>query len=366
MAAALDVAGNPSSVHAEGRKARAIVETAREQVAALVGARPSEVVFTSGATEANAMILAGRPWGGFACSGLEHPSILAAEPTAVRGALLIAASPDGRSAIADDLGPMLEEALDEAPGERCHLPAPLLVSHQAVNGETGVIHDVRRLVEMCRRHRPDAVVHTDAVQAAGRLPLDFRALGVDAMTLSSHKLGGPKGAGALIVRDGLALAPLVRGGGQEAGRRAGTENVAAIAGFGAAASAAKRDLAAAAAQMALLRDRLEAGVLAVTPDAVIVGGSAERVGNTSCIAVPGRTSDMLVIALDLAGIAVSAGSACASGKVAASPTLAAMGLDPALQRAAIRVSLGWTTTDTDIAAFLAAWTSIAASRRAAA
>jgi len=364
MVAALELSGNASSVHAEGRAARALIETAREQVAAFVGARASEVVFASGATEANAMVLGGRKWASFASSGMEHPSI--ADPTAQSGAFIVAADVDGRAAIDEGLGRLLDPRRRDTDGTECGLSAPLLVSHHLANGETGVVHDIEALVRICREARPDAVIHTDAVQAAGRVPLDFEGLGVDAMTLSAHKLGGPKGAGALILRDGLELEPLMRGGGQERRLRPGTENVPAIAGFGAAADAARRNLAAEALHMGRLRDRLEAGVRLSTPDAIVIGAEAPRLPNTSCIALPGRSSELLVIALDLMGIAVSAGSACASGKVAASPTLRAMGLSDDIQRSAIRVSLGWATTDSDIAAFLAAWTTIAATRRAAA
>lgn len=364
MLRALDVAGNASSVHAEGRAARELVEAARTQVAALVGAEPGEVVFTSGATEANAAIRAARPWAGHVCSSMEHPSALASGLPGSQGCRMLAATAEGGSSFADLMAAMAGPSGEVAAG--LHLGAPWLVSHQLANGETGVIHDVARLAELVRALRPDAVVHTDAAQAAGRIPVDFQGLGVDAMTLSSHKLGGPQGVGALIVRDRVGLVPLLTGGGQERGRRAGTENVAAIAGFGAAAEAARRNLASEARHMTALRERLEAGILAATPEAVIVGGRAPRLPNTTCMALAGRTAEILVIALDLAGIAVSAGAACSSGKVATSPVLAAMGLDPALRQSAIRVSLGWSTTEADIAAFLAAWSSIAgAAARAA-
>ncbi|MGE3915615.1 MAG: cysteine desulfurase family protein [Hyphomicrobiaceae bacterium] len=364
MLGGLELNGNPSSVHAEGRAARAAVETAREQVAALVGADPSEVVLTSGATEANAIVLAGKPWASIVSSGMEHPSV--AEAAGTRPGLLIAAQPDGRAAIDDELAPMLAASTVDASGERWELPAPLLVSHHLANGETGVVHDVTWLAAICRAVRPDAVVHTDATQAVGRIPVDLAGLGVDALTISSHKLGGPKGVGALIVRDHISLAPLMLGGGQERRLRPGTENIAAIAGFGAAAEAVQRQLQSEARRMAALRDHLEAAVQEMTPAAVIVGRDAPRLPNTSCISLPGRTSEMLVIALDLAGIAVSAGSACSSGKVAESPTLVAMGLDRATRRGAIRLSLGWSTSETDVAAFLAAWKSIAVTHRAAA
>jgi cysteine desulfurase len=363
MLAALELSGNASSVHAEGRAARGAVEDAREKVAALVGARATEVVFVSGATEANAMVLRGRKWGSVVSSGMEHPSV--SEPVGNSASLRISAGPDGTAAIDHRLG-LLLDSLRHEDGSEGGLPEPLLVSHHFANGETGVVHDIAALVGICRAVRPDAVIHTDAVQAAGRVPFNFASLGVDAMTLSAHKLGGPKGVGALILRDGLDLEPLMRGGGQERRLRSGTENVPAIAGFGAAADAARRNLAAEALHMRRLRERLEMGIRDVTPDVIVIGGEASRLPNTSCIALPGRSSELLVIALDLMGIAVSAGSACSSGKVAASPTLRAMGLADEIQRSAIRVSLGWATTDSDVAAFIAAWTTIAATRRAAA
>ena len=348
MLAALDVVGNASSVHTEGRRARALVEDAREHVAALVGAKPEEVVFTSGATEANATVIAGRAWGSIVTSCIEHPSVLDALPPI--HSLLLAADSDGRAAIDDDLVPLLSDDT--------RLPGPVLVSLQLVNGETGVIQDVAELARMCRRLRPDAVIHTDAVQAAGRLAVDFGAVAVDAMSISSHKLGGPQGVGALILRDGLQLAPLVRGGGHERGRRSGTESVAAIAGFGAAAAAASRAMAEDADRLGALRRALEEAVVAITPNAVIVGSRQPRIANTTCIALPGARAETLVIQLDMAGLAISAGSACSSGKVGPNRTLVAMGVDPALARGAIRVSLGPANTAQNIARFIAAWAAI--------
>jgi cysteine desulfurase len=205
-------------------------------------------------------------------------------------------------------------------------------------------------------------VHSDAVQAAGRVDVDIDALGVDYLTLSAHKLGGPKGVGALVIREHAVLPPLVSGGGQERRRRAGTENVAAIAGFGEAAEAARRDLAR-MQRVQALREQLEAQVRAITPEAVVIAGSAARLPNTTSLALPGASAETLVIALDLAGLAVSAGAACSSGKVGASHVLAAMGLDPHLARAAIRISLGHGSTQADVASFLDAWTHIAVRRR---
>lgn len=343
MIAALDVVGNPSSVHAEGRGARKLVESARAEVAALVGAKPEEVVFTSGATEANALAMA-QGWRQIVVAAHEHPSVL--EAARASGAALseLPVRADGLA----DLRPIGDRA---AFGwtDRC------LVSLQLANAETGVIQPVAAVVACRPAH---GVVHCDATQAAGRMPIDMHALGVDLMSVSAHKLGGPKGVGALVVRGGLELRPLLAGGGQERRRRGGTENVAAIAGFGAAAAAARRDLAG-IARLALLRDRLEREALRITPAAVVLGRDAPRLANTTCIAHPGQSAETTVIRLDLDGIAVSAGSACASGKVGSSHVLAAMGIAPRLAGSAIRVSIGHATTDRDIDAFLAAWGRIA-------
>lgn len=338
VVAALDVFGNPSSVHAEGRAARALIDEAREAVAKLVNAKPAEVVFTSGATEANAWALSA-PWQRIAVAGIEHDSILrpARDIAAARKAQLI------ELPVSTD-GIVHTEAAD--------VDAETLLVLQAANNETGVLSDVAHAAAWAADR--GAQVHTDAVQAPGRMAVDFRALGVATMSLSGHKIGGPKGIGALVIRDGVELAALFAGGGQERRRRGGTENVPGIAGFGAAAKAALRDLAD-APRLAALRDRLEAGVLAATPAAVVIGSNVPRLPNTSAIAAPGLAAETLVIRLDLAGIAVSAGAACSSGKVGESHVLRAMGLSPEIARTAIRVSLGPETTDDDIAAFLAAW-----------
>jgi cysteine desulfurase len=365
MLAALDVVGNPSSPHAEGRRVRAIVEDAREEVAALVGAKPAEVIFTSGATEANNAVMAGG-WEAILLAGIEHDSVLApARAWAGSG-------PQGQTPMR-----LLELAVDsngqvsvEGIAERGVEPKPAgtgargLLSLQLANNETGIVQPVAVAAETARSQ--GLAVHTDAVQAAGRMPVSFGTLGVDYLSLSAHKLGGPKGVGALIVRDGAPELPAyIAGGGQERRRRAGTENVPAIAGFGAAARAAVRDLAI-MDRVRKLRDRVESEVEAVTPTAVVIGAEADRLPNTASIALPGASAETLVIALDLAGIAVSAGAACSSGKVGASRVLEAMGVAPALARAAIRVSLGWGSTAADVAAFAAAWAHVAARRRAVA
>jgi cysteine desulfurase len=337
MLAALDVTGNPSSPHAEGRRARALMEDAREKVAALVGANPADVVFTSGGTEANNAVLAGR-WSEIHVAGIEHDSVLA--PARRSGTALADMKVDANGTV---------QAPAFTPGDA------KLASLQIANNETGVVQPVADVAAAAREH--GIAVHTDAVQAAGRVPINFRALGVDFLTLSAHKIGGPKGVGALVLRDSANLPAFIAGGGQERRRRAGTENVTAIAGFGAAAAAARTGLAD-ISRITHLRDALEQGLLSISPSAVVIGAGAPRLPNTTNIAVPGLNAETLVIALDLTGIAVSAGAACSSGKVGTSHVLQAMGVAPALARAAIRVSLGWDTTEADIAAFLHAWTQI--------
>ena len=346
MVAALDVAGNPSSPHAEGRRARGLVEDAREQVAALVGAGPAEVVFTSGGTEANNAVLAAG-WDAILLSGIEHDSVLA--PARGSGAQVIDI-PVGCDGVVRG---------EHFSGAKTQWRRAL-VSLQMANNETGALQPVAATAAWAKEH--SLFMHSDAVQAAGRVPIDMHALGVDYLTLSAHKLGGPKGVGALVIRDGASLPAFVTGGGQERRRRAGTENVAAIAGFGAAAAAARRDLAE-IDKVRALRDRLEAEVREIAPEAVVIAEEADRLPNTSSLGLPGASAETLVIALDLEGVAVSAGAACSSGKVGASHVLAAMGLAPDIARAAIRISLGPASTERDIAAFLAAWHRIAATRR---
>jgi len=349
MLAALDLVGNPSSPHAEGRRARAVVEDARESVARLVGARPSEVVFTSGGTEANNAVLAGN-WATVHVADIEHDSVLA--PARASGARIVALPvSDTGVVLADRVAQLMQGAREVSPA---------LLSLQLANNETGVLQPVAKIAGLAREQ--GFFVHSDAVQAAGRVPIDMAALGVDFLTLSAHKIGGPKGIGALVVRDGATLPAFVCGGGQERRRRAGTEAVAAIAGFGAAAQAAQRDLAG-MARVEALRAKLEAEVLEIAPDTVIVAAEADRLPNTSNIARPGTAAETLVIALDLAGVAVSAGAACSSGKVGASHVLEAMGVAPGVARAAIRVSLGWNSTEADVAAFVQAWAHVAVWRR---
>jgi cysteine desulfurase len=346
MVDALAVFGNPSSVHAEGRRARAIVDAAREDVAALVGARPADVVFTSGASESNSAVV-GQPWAWVAAPLTEHPSVLAPCDRKDIPRVDLAVTRDGTI----DL-PALERVLASRSGAG-------LIALQMASNETGIIQPIAAAVEIA--HAAGACLSTDAVQAAGRVDLDGAAGCADYMTLSAHKLGGPKGVGALIVRDGAPVAPLVLGGGQERRRRGGTENVVGIAGFGAAARAARRDLAD-MPRIAGLRDRLEAEALRIAPGAGVIGHGADRLANTTCLAMPGSSAETLVIRFDLAGVAVSAGAACSSGKVGPNPVLMALGLAPELARSAIRVSLGWASTDRDVDRFLAVWSDIAIGR----
>ena len=336
VADALMQSGNPSSVHRHGRVARRVVEDARERVAAMVGADGSEVVFTAGGTEANAMALNAFSGQRVMVSAVEHVSVLAA----AGGADRIAVDQDGRVDPA---------ALDE---QLAGGPEPSLVSVMLANNETGAVQPIQEIVEVAHRH--GARVHCDAAQGPGRIAVDVAELGVDLLTLSGHKLGAPTGVGALIVVNDMPIAALSRGGGQERGRRAGTENVAGIAGFGAAAEATVADTGL-GARLERLRDDLEQRILAVAPETPIAGAGARRLPNTSCFALPSVPSETQVMALDLAGVSVSAGAACSSGKVARSHVLAAMGWADDLAGEAIRVSLGWTSTQADVDRFVAAW-----------
>jgi len=344
--AALDATGNPSSVHAEGRAARRLIEDARQRVAALVGGEPRNVVFTSGGTEANMLALAPAT-GGVVCerlmvSAIEHPSVLAGGRFQASAVERLPVTASGQLDLA-----ALERRLAALGGRRT------LVSLMLANNETGVVQPVSEAARLA--HAAGALLHVDAIQAAGRIPCDINALGADLLSLSGHKIGAPKGVGALVRRDAAAADPLVKGGGQERGLRAGTENVAGIAGFGAAAATALSRLEADRRRMIGLRDKLEAALKAQSPDIIIFGAEAERLPNTTLFAVPGMKAETAVIAFDLDGVAVSSGAACSSGKVQPSHVLAAMGVPPGLARGAVRVSLGPTTTESEIERFVAAW-----------
>ncbi|MHA1518035.1 MAG: cysteine desulfurase family protein [Alphaproteobacteria bacterium] len=343
---ALALTGNPSSVHEEGRAGRAAVEEARAKVASLVGARPEDVIFTSGGTEANALALAApageESWHCY-LSAIEHPSALSGGRFYRETTTFIPVTPHGVA----DLSVLAKKLEKHKPGGW----RPL-VSLMVANNETGALQPVREAADLV--HEAGGVLHSDAVQAAGRIPLDMTALGPDMMSLSAHKIGGPKGVGALILAEGVHVEPLIKGGGQEGRRRAGTENLPGIVGFGVAAELAAKELAD-MARLAALRDTLEEGSRAVATDAVIVSAAVPRLPNTSCIAVPGVKAETLVIGLDLAGIAVSAGSACSSGKVEVSHVLEAMGLAPQVTSGAVRVSLGFGSTNDDIQRYLGAF-----------
>jgi cysteine desulfurase len=355
MVAALDVAANPSSVHAEGRQARALIEAARAEVAGAVGVRPENVILTSGATEASALALtpkliagegAGRA-GHLYVGATEHPCVLAGGRFPPEAVSRLPVHPSGVL----DL-----DALERVLGQHDHSSGAPYVAIMLANNETGVIHPVPEAARIVNAH--GGLAFCDAVQALGRIPLDINSLGVDFLALSAHKFGGPQGMGALILADDdLRPEPLMKGGGQEHRRRAGTENVAGAVGFGVAARRAAHHLSHADRLLAL-RDTLEGKLLAVSPEAKIAGADTERLPNTTMFALPGFSAETMVIAFDLKGVAVSAGSACSSGKVAASHVLSAMGLPADITGSGVRVSLSAVNDDADVEGFIAAWSSI--------
>jgi cysteine desulfurase len=349
MAAAMDVIGNPSSVHAEGRAARQILERAREQIAAAVGAVPRNVIFTSGGSEANALALsraiehAGRLCDVAIVSAIEHVSVLAGGdfPSVER----FGAGRDGVASLAE-----LETHLNAASAKGLKP----LVALMAANNETGVIQPVCEAAE--RTHAAGGVLHVDAVQALGKILLDVRTLGADLLSVSAHKIGGPMGVGALVLaNDKIHVRGSRFGGGQERNRRGGTENLVGIAGFGAAVAEAVRDLDGEARRLLGLRQRLESGLRAIWPDTIIFGEKAARVANTLQFAVPGIKAQTALMALDLDGIAVSSGSACSSGTMKFSEVVKAMGYELEIAEGAVRVSTGWATTEAEIDRFLNAW-----------
>ncbi len=349
MAAALD--GNPSSIHAEGRAARKLVEEARASVAALVGADPRDVVFTSGGTEANMLALSPALGTRLFVSAVEHPSVISGGRFA----------PDQVEQVQVNAQGQLD--LDALRRRIAGVARPL-VSVMLANNETGVVQPIAQAAAIV--HEAGGLLHVDAVQAAGKIVLDINALGADLLTITAHKIGGPKGIGALIRRnDTIPFDPLVRGGGQERGFRGGTENVPGIAGFGSAAQAARAALGSEQTRLAALRDRLEAGLVAASANTVIFGAGVDRLPNTTLFAVPGAKAETAVIALDLDGVAVSSGAACSSGKVAASHVLVAMGVAPDLARGEVRVSLGRDTTESDVERFIQAWNKVLQSLRKA-
>lgn len=337
---AMERCGNPSSVHRFGRIARRHLDEARARVAAMVGVKTVQVIFTSGGTESNSLALSGISASSIITSAIEHDSVLANSPMAQR-------LPVDRNGIIN---------LSAAEDILKNAPTGSLVSVMLVNNETGVIQPVTEIARLTKLYGHK--IHTDAVQAAGRLPIDFDSLGVDALTLSAHKIGGPQGVGALIVQDKLALQPAQRGGGQEINRRAGTENVAGIVGFGVAAQLAADDVRD-VLRLSTWRDHLQQKLSKIAAnDVEAVGASAPRVANTLNIAMRGISSETQVAAMDLAGVAVSAGSACSSGKVKASHVLRAMGYADDVAGSALRISLGWNTVAEDIERCAEAWQTI--------
>jgi cysteine desulfurase len=351
MAAAWDLQGNPSSVHAEGRQARSLVEAARAAISGAIGASPRNVVFTSGGTEANALALtpglrrtSALPVQRLLVSAIEHASVLAGGRFAVDTIGTIGVTGSGLL----DLD-QLRAALAGGP--------PALVSVMLANNETGAVQPISEAAEIV--HAAQGLLHVDAIQAFGKISIDINAMGADLVTLSGHKIGAPKGVGAVVLAESLlGLEPLLRGGGQELGRRAGTENVAGIAGFGEAASAAMNSLQNESVRVESLRNRLESG-LRQTPGVIVFSHEVPRLPNTTLFTVPGMKAETAVIGFDLAGIAVSSGSACSSGKVQPSHVLEAMGFGPEIAQGAVRLSLGWSTSDADVDCCLEAWRKLA-------
>ncbi|WP_448043339.1 cysteine desulfurase family protein [Bradyrhizobium liaoningense] len=345
--AAYDLIGNPSSVHAEGREARRLVEDARAVLATAVGALPRNVVFTSAGTEANALALSpglrgpsGGPVERLLVSAVEHASVLAGGRFPADKIGLIQVTRSGVVDLED-----LRVRLKDGP--------PALVSIMAANNETGALQPVAEAASIV--HEAGGLLHIDAIQALGKIPFDIKKVGADLATFSAHKIGGPKGGGALVMAEGIAgLEPVLRGGGQELNRRAGTENVAGVAGFGAAVKAALQALPEDVKRMATLRDRLENGLRGIA-GATVFADDVERLPNTVLFTAPGLKAETAVIGFDLEGIAVSSGSACSSGKVQPSHVLSAMGYAPSVAQGAVRLSLGWSTEPDDINRALEAW-----------
>jgi cysteine desulfurase len=337
MLNAMDVHGNPSSIHGEGRKARKLMDDARDALAFKLGWLPQMMTFTSSGTEANNMALRGVGAEVILVSAIEHPSVLAAAKASGKIVEQISV---------DEFGRVQLDALQTLLGR-----PNTLVSVMIANNETGVVQPIADVIDIA--HKAGALVHVDAVQAFGKRQVNFGLLGCDMITVAAHKVGGPVGIGALIVRDGLVIEPLLAGGGQELRRRAGTENIPAIAGFAALAGEANLDTSA-------LTDQLESAL----SDAVIFSAGVERLCNTTCFAIQDMSAETLLMNLDLEGFAVSSGSACSSGKVGKSHVLDAMGVAPELARGAVRISSGWNTTEQDISRFIAALNKLKARRQA--
>ncbi len=354
MTAALDLYGNPSSVHSAGRRARRAIEEARDEVARLIGSRPEEVFFTSGGTEANSLAIFGTVSGRsgrVVTSAAEHPSVRApVERLAESGVETVAVRPGADGSL--DAGAVVDAVT----------PATILVSIMAANNEYGGLYPVAGIASGLRGRA--VPFHTDAVQAAGRVPIDVAAWGVDLLSLSAHKIHGPKGAGALYVRRGVPLEAHTPGGGQEKKIRAGTENTVGIVGFGVAARLARERLAREAAGIARLRDRLECGLIETIPGTRVVGVEAPRLPNTTAILFEGVSGEALLFRLDLEGVAVSVGSACSSGTLAPSPAVLSLGFTREQAKGVVRFSLSCQTTEAEIASVLALVPRVVADARA--
>ncbi|MBF0162348.1 MAG: cysteine desulfurase [Magnetococcales bacterium] len=346
-------AGNPSSVHRSGRGARQGVDEGRRRLAALLAVHESQIVFTSGGTEANNLALMGcaarrRFQGHVVISAVEHASLLKLCERLNRCGMAVT------QVGVDDQGRLSPEAVQAVLRQDT-----VLVSILHANNETGVIQPLEEIAQLCHHHSPAIPVHTDAVQSVGKVPICFGRLGVDMLSLSAHKFGGPKGVGALVVEHALGLEPLLLGGGQERGRRAGTENVPSIVGCGLAAQWAQETLAEEGRRLRHLQQTLEGRIQTAIPDSVILGQQAEtRLANTSAILVPGIHGETVVMNLDLEGIAVSSGSACSSGRSQPSHVPVAMGVSAELATSMVRVSLGWNSTAVDVDRFVVSFVSV--------
>ena len=339
MISLLEMVGNSSSVHSHGRAMRSYVDSARREILSNFCAQGAKLIFTGSATESNNMALRGVKAKSYIVSSIEHPSVFQA-----RGDLYHI--PVGRDGIVN------LEALEALLKE---LPTPALVSVMLVNNETGVIQPIKEVARIA--HAYGAIVHTDAVQAVGRIPLSFHDLDVDIMTIAAHKFGGPMGISAVIYKDAIELSPLILGGGHEQGLRAGTQNVALIEGMRVAieeACRASEDLE----PLKLLRDQMESQIRELCPESRAIGGESKRIHNTSCLFMPGVSAEVQLMAFDLAGISVSSGSACSSGKVRSSHVMEAMGVDVAQTGGVLRISLGWNTKKQDVDAFVQTWAQI--------
>ena len=353
--AALDHVGNASSIHQEGRKARGLMEAAREQVAKLINAQSKEITFTSGGTESNNLVLASdlgalgkkQPLAATLLSATEHPSLIKAQELSQRPVELINVDDNGILDL-DHLEQLLKTWQEKS-------DLPVLVSVMLVNNETGVIQPMQRIANLV--HQYGGFIHADAIQALGKIAIDFENMNVDLLSLSSHKIGGPQGAGALVIRLGMLVDSYVKGGGQELGLRAGTENIPAISGFGAAAKECEDELKN-KNQYNEMRQSLEVKIKQISPDVTIFAEAVDRVATTSCFAIKGLTAERALMSLDLAGIAISSGSACSSGKVSQSHVLKAMGINDDVALCALRLSFGWNTKPQELDVFITEYTKI--------